>query len=82
MLAAGLAIPLTVPLLWNGGTHATIQTGRGFAFLLAAGAATYWVSRSTGHRARAVSLLMLALAWLGWTGFHTLIDLQRTIGGS
>ena len=81
VLAAGCAIPLVVPQIWGGGKHAAIETGRGLAFLLAAGAATYWVSRSTQPESRAISLLVLAIAWLGWTGFHTLVDLQRALAG-
>lgn len=82
LLALGLLVPIALPMLWGGGKDAAIATGRAIVYLLAASAACYWVTRSTGQTARAVSMLLLALAWLAWTGYHTLVDLQRTIGGS
>lgn len=82
LLVLGLLVPIVLPMLWGGGKDAAIATGRGIVYLLAASAACYWITRSTGHTARAVSMLLVALAWLAWTGYHTLVDLQRTIGGS
>ena len=82
LLVLGLLVPLALPMLWGGGRDAAVATGRGLAYLVGAGAACYWVTRSTGPRARATSLLMLAGAWLAWTGYHTLVDFQRAAGGS